>query len=110
MAASKYTETVTDIRALIREEADTERKRVLLSNLDRLDKEYLDMREAITALRIAAAGNLSNDAIKRIAEDAVKVLHERVAWLVWMMRGVIVTFVVEVLAGAIVGFLMHGKP
>lgn len=103
-----YTDTVTDVRKLIREEQDTERRAALQTNIDRIDAEYSAMRETVTNLRILAASSLSADAVKAIAESGVKVLEERVEGLTWLVRGVIVATVIEIIGGVTVAWIVHG--
>jgi hypothetical protein len=103
-----YTDTVTDVRKLIREEQDTERRKALQTNIDRIDAEYSAMRETVTNLRILAASSLSAEAVKAIAESGVKVLAERVEGLTWLVRGVIIATVLEIAGGVTVAWIVHG--
>lgn len=103
-----YTSTVSDIRKLIREEADAERRAKLQANLDKIDNEYTAMRETVTNLRILAASSLSADAVRKIAADAAAVLTERVDNLVWLVRGVIIATVLEVIGGVTIAWIVHG--
>ena len=107
-APKNYTETVTDLRQLIREEQDAERRQKLRENIDQIDSDYSKMREQVTNLRILAASQLSGDAVRKIAADAAGVLTERVDNLVWMVRGIIVAVALEVIGGVTVAWFVHG--
>lgn len=103
-----YVETVTDIRKIIREEADAERRAKLQANIDKIDNEYAAMKETVTNLRILAASTLSADAVKSIAESGVKVLTERVQGLDYLVKGMLVATVLEVIGGVTIAIIVHG--
>lgn len=90
MTASKrneYTDTVRDVKALIRREADEEKRASLNANIDRMAAQIERQRDRMTDL---------------------DVLKERVDGLVWMVRGVIVTTALEIIAGVIVALIVKG--
>jgi hypothetical protein len=84
---NEYTDTVRDLKALLRSEADEDKRRALTQNLDRMTTQLERQRERLTDL---------------------KVLKERVDGLVWLVRGVIVLFAVEAGAGVFVALLVKG--
>jgi DNA-binding transcriptional regulator GbsR (MarR family) len=88
MKRNEYTDTVRDLKALLRREADEEKRRSLTENLDRMTTQLERQRERLTDL---------------------KVLKERVDGLTWLVRGVIVLFAVEAGAGVFVALLLKGK-
>jgi limonene-1,2-epoxide hydrolase len=65
--------------------------------------------KVITDLRLANASAVTTAVAKAIADDATKALTERVDWLVWMMRGVIVAGVLEVIVAVVVAFIVKGS-
>jgi hypothetical protein len=84
---NEYTDTVRDLKAMVRREADDEKRRELSENLDKM----------------AAQLERQRDWYKDLA-----VLTERVDGLVWLVRGVLVVCAIEVVAGVIVALLVKG--
>jgi hypothetical protein len=103
-----YIETVTDIRKLIREEADTERRSKLRANIDTIDVEYGKMREQVTELRLLAASSLSRQAVEKIATDAAAVLNERLNGLEYLVKGLLLAVILEVIGGVTIAWIVHG--
>jgi nitrogen fixation/metabolism regulation signal transduction histidine kinase len=87
MKRNEYTDTVRDLNALIRREADDEKRRELTDNLAKMTAQLERQRDQL--------GDL-------------KVLTERVDGLTWLVRGVIVLFAVEAGAGVFVALLLKG--
>jgi hypothetical protein len=104
-----FTKTQTDIGALVRDEAHRDRGRRLERDFTAMADEIKAQRAEITSLRLANATAVNVKDAKVIADDATKALTERVDWLVWMVRGVIVATVLEVVVGVVVAFLMKGS-
>jgi hypothetical protein len=86
---NEYTDTVRDLNALIRREADDEKRRELTDNLAKMAAQLERQRDQLSDL---------------------KVLTERVDGLTWLVRGVIVLFAVEAGAGVFVALLLKGHP
>jgi nitrogen fixation/metabolism regulation signal transduction histidine kinase len=86
---NEYTDTVRDLKAMVRREADDEKRRELSENLDKMAAQLERQRDQL--------GDL-------------KVLTERVDGLTWLVRGVIVLFAVEAGAGVFVALLLKGHP
>jgi hypothetical protein len=84
---NEYTDTVRDLNALIRREADDEKRRELTDNLAKMAAQLERQRDQLSDL---------------------KVLTERVDGLTWLVRGVIVLFAVEAGAGVFVALLLKG--
>jgi hypothetical protein len=84
---NEYTDTVRDLHALIRREASDAKRAALTSNVDKMAAQLERQREQLTDL---------------------KVLAERVDGLVWLVRGVVVTCALEIIAGVIVALLLKG--
>ncbi len=84
---NEYTDTVRDLKALLRKEADEEKRRALTENLDRMNTQIERQRDGLTDL---------------------KVLTERVKWLRWLVCGVIVVFAVQAGAAIFVALLLKG--
>jgi hypothetical protein len=84
----QYSETVRDLHALIRREASDSKRDALSEDVDRMAEQLEKQRDALTEL---------------------KVLSERVDGLVWLVRGVVVACLMEVIAGVIVALLVHGR-
>jgi hypothetical protein len=103
-----FTETMTDVRKVIREEVDAERRAKLQSNLDKIDADFQAMRETVTSLRIVAASTLTADAVRKIAEDGCRVLAERVKGLDYLVKGLLFAVVLEVIGGVTVAWIVHG--
>lgn len=87
MARNEYTDTVRDLHALIRREGQEDKRKTLAANVDKMAQQLERQRDQLTDL---------------------KVLTERVDGLIWLVRGVIVTIGLEVIAGIIVALLMKG--
>lgn len=104
---SDYTQSMLDVRKAVRDEVDAERRAKLQTNLDRIETEHARMSESLTNLRIAAASSLTGDAVRKIAEDAARVLSERVDWLVWMVRSLIAVVVLQILGGLTLAYFVH---
>lgn len=103
-----YTETVRDVRKLVQQERDEDRRQQLLKNVDAMDREFQTMRAEITTLRIQNANVATKEDAKRIAQDELRTLVERVEWNTWLLRGVIVATVLEIIGGITVAFIVHG--
>ena len=84
---NEYTDTVRDIKALIRREAAEDKRRALSDNVDKMAAQLERQREKLTDL---------------------EVLSERVDGLVWLVRGVIVVCAIEIVAGITVALLVKG--
>lgn len=104
-----FNSTQTDIGALVRDEAHRERGRRLERDFTAMADEIKAQRAEITGLRLANATAVNVKDAKEIADGATKTLTERVDWLVWMMKGVIVTAVLEIIVGVVVAFIMKGS-
>jgi hypothetical protein len=86
-ARNEYSDTVRDLKALIRREADDAKRQDLSLNVDKMAAQLERQQEKLTDL---------------------KVLTERVDGLVWLVRGVIVATALEVVAGIVVALLLKG--
>jgi hypothetical protein len=86
---NEYTDTVRDLKALVRREADDEKRKALEVNLDKMATQLERQKERLTDL---------------------KVLTERVDGLVWLVRGVIVVCAMEIAAGIIIALIVKGHP
>jgi hypothetical protein len=84
---NEYTDTVRDLHALIRREAADDKRQQLANNVDKMAAQLERQRDQLTDL---------------------KVLTERVDGLVWLVRGVVVTTALEVIAGIVVGLMVKG--
>jgi hypothetical protein len=84
---NEYTETVRDLHTLIRREAAEDKRKSLSENVDRMALQLDRQREQLTDL---------------------KVLTERVDGLVWLVRGVVVTTAIEIIAGIVVALMVKG--
>jgi len=84
---NEYTDTVRDLQALIRREADDDKRKSLSENVDKMSLQLERQRDQLTDL---------------------KVLTERVDGLVWLVRGVVVTTALEIIAGVVVALLLKG--
>jgi hypothetical protein len=84
---NEYTDTVRDLHALIRREADDDKRQQLAVNVDKMATQLERQRDQLTDLRV---------------------LTERVDGLVWLVRGVVVTVGLEVVAGIVVALLVKG--
>lgn len=87
MPRNEYTDTVRDLHALIRREAADDKRKSLAANVDKMAAQLERQRDQLTDL---------------------KVLTERVDGLIWLVRGVVITTGLEVIAGIIVALLMKG--
>jgi hypothetical protein len=87
-ARNEYTDTVRDLKALIRREAEEDKRRSLSQNVDRMVAQLERQREKLIDLAV---------------------LIERVDGLTWMVRGVIVTTALEIIAGIVVALLLKAK-
>jgi hypothetical protein len=103
-----YTETIRDLRAAVRKENDDARRETLLSNLSAFEREYREMKENITNLRLLNAVACSPADAKIIAKEAVAVLTERVEWHTWLLRAVIITTILQLIGGLIIAIIVHG--
>jgi acetylornithine deacetylase/succinyl-diaminopimelate desuccinylase-like protein len=103
-----YTETIRDLRAAVRKENDDARRETLLSNLSAFEREYREMKESITNLRLLNAVACSPADAKAIAKEAVAVLTERVEWHTWLLRAVILATIVQLIGGLIIAIILHG--
>lgn len=83
---NEYTQTVSDLHALIRREAG-EKRQALAANVDKMAAQLERQRDQLTTL---------------------EVLKERVDSLTWLVRSVIVATLLEIIAGATVALLVHG--
>jgi hypothetical protein len=104
-----FSKTQTDIGALVRDEAQAERGRRLERDFTAMADEIKAQDREITNLRLAAATAVNVKDAKEIADTATKTLTERVDWLVWMMRIVVVGTGLEVIGGLIVAVIMKGS-
>jgi hypothetical protein len=102
-----YTDTMRDVKAAVQAERDQARREMFLANLETIDREHAKMKEELLTLRIAAAGVASAKDASDIT-IATKVLSERVEGLTWLVRGVIVAVVLEIIGGTVVAFIVHG--
>jgi len=84
---NEYSDTVRDLKALIRREADDAKREDLSLNVDKMAAQIERQQEKLTDL---------------------KVLTERVDGLVWLVRGVVVATALEVVAGVAVALLVKG--
>lgn len=84
---NEYTDTVRDLHALIRREASDTKRATLTANVDKM---------------AAQLERLGND------RTALAVLSERVDGLVWLVRGVVVTCGLEIIAGIVVALMLKG--
>jgi hypothetical protein len=87
-ARNEYTDTVRDLKALIKREAEENKRRSLSQNVDRMVAQLERQREKLIDLAV---------------------LTERVDGLTWMVRGVIVTTALEIIAGIVVALLLKAK-
>jgi hypothetical protein len=85
---NEYTDTVRDLKALIRREAEEDKRRELSENVDRMVTLIERQREKLTDLAV---------------------LTERVDGLTWMVRGVIVSTAVQIVAGIVIALLLKGR-
>lgn len=83
-----YTATVRDLKALIRAEAEGERREQLTRNIDLMQSEITRLRDK---------------------SDIVTTLEAKVEGLTWLVRGVIVVAGVELLLGLAMAFIMKGS-
>lgn len=84
---NEYTDTVRDLHALICREAADHKRKALAENVDKMALQLERQRDQLTDL---------------------KVLNERVEGLVWLVRGVVVTTALEIIAGIVVALLVKG--
>jgi hypothetical protein len=84
---NEYTDTVRDLHALIRREAADHKRKALADNVDKMAAQLERQQNQLTDLRV---------------------LSERVDGLVWLVRGVVVTTGLEVIAGIVVALLVKG--
>lgn len=85
---NEYTDTVRDLQALIRREAADSKRKTLSENVDKMAAQLERQRDQLTDL---------------------KVLTERVDGLLWLVRGVVVTTAVEIIAGIVVALMLKGR-
>lgn len=86
---NEYTDTVRDIHALIRREASDAKRATLTANVDKMAAQLERQRDQLVDLRV---------------------LTERVDGLVWLVRGVVVTCALEIIAGVTVALMVKGHP
>jgi DNA-binding transcriptional regulator GbsR (MarR family) len=86
---NEYTDTVRDLKALIRREAADDKRQALTENVDKMAAQLERQRDQLVDL---------------------KVLTERVDGLVWLVRGVVVATALEVVAGIVVALMLKGHP
>jgi hypothetical protein len=103
-----YTETIRDLRAALTKERDDARRLTLLANLEQFDREYREMKVDITNLRLQNAVACSPAEAKVIANEAIGVLAERVKGLDYLVKGVVVASVVQIIGGVTLAFIIHG--
>lgn len=84
---NEYTDTVRDLQALIRKEASDQKRVTLSTNVDRMAAQLERQRDQLVDLRV---------------------LEERVDGLVWLVRGVLVTCALEIIAGVMVALMIKG--
>lgn len=84
---NEYTDTVRDLHALIRKEASDQKRTELTRNVDMMAAQLERQRDQLIDL---------------------KVLAERVDGLVWLVRGVVVTCALEIIAGVVVALMIKG--
>jgi hypothetical protein len=84
---NEYTDTVRDLHLLIRREAADDKRKSLATNVDKMALQLERQREQLTDLAV---------------------LTERVDGLVWLVRGVIVTCALEIIAGIVVALMIKG--
>jgi hypothetical protein len=84
---NEYTDTVRDLHALIRREADDGKRKTLSENVDKMAAQLERLGQERTALAV---------------------LTERVDGLVWLVRGVVVTCALEIIAGVVVALMVRG--
>ena len=90
MKRNEYTDTVRDLHALIRREASDAKRVTLTANVDKMAAQLERQRDQLVDL---------------------KVLEERVDGLVWLVRGVLVTCAIEIIAGVAIVLMVKGaKP
>ena len=86
---NEYTDTVRDLKAMLRLEADAEKRQELARNLDKMQAQLERQRDL---------------------DKGLSVLTERVDGLVWLVRGVLVVCAIEIVAGVVVALLVKGHP
>jgi DNA-binding transcriptional regulator GbsR (MarR family) len=84
---NEYTDTVRDLKALVRREAADDKRQALSENIDKMAAQLERQRDQLADLRV---------------------LSERVDGLVWLVRGVVVTTALEVIAGVVVALIVKG--
>lgn len=87
MKRNEYTDTVRDLKALVRREAADDKRQALSENIDKMAAQLERQRDQLADLRV---------------------LSERVDGLVWLVRGVVVTTALEVIAGVVVALIVKG--
>lgn len=87
MTRNEYTDTVRDLHALIRKEASDAKRTMLASNVDKMAAQLERQRDQLVNLNV---------------------LTERVDGLVWLVRGVVVTCAIEIIAGIVIALMIKG--
>jgi hypothetical protein len=85
---NEYTDTVRDLKALLRSEVGDEKRKALEANLDKMSAQIERQRDQIAR---------------------VDVLFERVDGLVWVVRAVLVATICEVISGVAIWAMTHGS-
>lgn len=84
---NEYTDTVRDLKAMLRREADEEKRRALTENLDKMQTQIERQKDGLQDLAV---------------------LTERVKWLRWLVCGVVMLFAVQVGSAIVVALLLKG--
>jgi DNA-binding transcriptional regulator GbsR (MarR family) len=85
----EYTDTVRDLKAVLRLEADDEKRRELNANLDKMAAQLERQRDQLTDVRV---------------------LTERVDGLVWVVRVVLIGTGLTIVAAIVVALFFKGHP
>lgn len=88
MVKRDYTSTVTDLKAMVRKEAEGDRRAQLTRDLDLMNGEIVRLRNKT---------------------DSIGALEAKVEGLTWLVRSVIVVAALEIIVGVIVAFVMKGS-
>jgi hypothetical protein len=84
---NEYSDTVRDLHALIRREAADNKRQSLADNVDKMATQLERQRDQLTDVRV---------------------LEERLNGLSWLVKSVIVTVALEIVAGIVVALLLKG--
>lgn len=84
---NEYSDTVRDLHALIRREAADNKRQSLADNVDKMATQLERQRDQLTDVRV---------------------LEERLNGLSWLVKSVIITLALEIIAGIVVALLLRG--